>query len=51
MSIERNLLKRVISGDNRGDFFVSYDLYKEIYELLAQPEEGLTRANREKRDE
>ena len=39
MSIERDLLKRVISGDDDGDFFVSYDLYKEIYELLAQPEQ------------
>ena len=39
MSIERELLKKVISGDNIGDFFVSYDLYKEIYEFLAQPEQ------------
>jgi hypothetical protein len=39
MSIERELLKKVISGDNKGDFFVSYDLYKEIYEFLAQPEQ------------
>ena len=39
MSIERKLLKKVISGDNKGDFFISYDLYKEIYELLAQPEQ------------
>lgn len=38
MSIERELLEKVISGDNKGDFFVSYDLYKEIYEFLAQPE-------------
>lgn len=37
---------------NGGDEDISYDLYKEIYEFLAQPEEeGLTRANREKRDE
>jgi len=36
---ERDLLEKVISGDNKGDFFVSYDLYKEIYEFLAQPEE------------
>ena len=35
---ERDLLEKVISGDNKGDFFVSYDLYKEIYEFLAQPE-------------
>ena len=38
MSIERELLKNVISRDNIGDFFVSYDLYKEIKEFLAQPE-------------
>jgi hypothetical protein len=38
---ERDLLEKVISGDNKGDFFVSYDLYKEIYEFLAQPEEGV----------
>ena len=39
MTRERDLLEKVISGDNKGDFFVSYDLYKEIYEFLAQPEE------------
>lgn len=39
MTIERDLLEKVISGDNKGDFFVSYDLYKEIYEFLAQPEQ------------
>jgi hypothetical protein len=39
VSRERELLKRVISGDNKGDFFISYDLYKEIYEFLAQPEQ------------
>jgi hypothetical protein len=38
MSIERELLKKVISGDNKGDFFISYDLYKEIYEFLVHPE-------------
>jgi hypothetical protein len=38
ISRERELLEKVISGDNKGDFFVSYDLYKEIYEFLAQPE-------------
>jgi len=41
MSIERELLEKVISGDNKGDFFVSYDLQKEIYEFLAKPEEGV----------
>jgi len=39
MSKERDLLEKVISGDNKGDFFISYDLYKEIYEFLAQPEQ------------
>ena len=39
MSIERELLEKVISGDNKGDFFISYDLYKEIKEFLAQPEQ------------
>jgi hypothetical protein len=39
VSRERELLKRVVSGDNKGDFFISYDLYKEIYEFLAQPEQ------------
>jgi hypothetical protein len=40
ISRERELLEKVISGDNKGDFFVSYDLYKEIYEFLAQPEQS-----------
>ena len=39
MNRERELLKKVISGDNKGDFFVSHDLYKEIKEFLAQPEQ------------
>jgi hypothetical protein len=39
MSIERELLKKVISGDNKGDFFISYDLYKEIYEFLIHLEQ------------
>lgn len=37
MSKERELLEKVISGDNKGDFFISYDLYKEIHEFLAKP--------------
>ena len=47
MSIERKLLKKVISGDNKGDFFISYDLYKEIYEFLIhheQPEQDKAEA-------
>ena len=39
MSRERELLEEVISGDNRGDFFVSHYLYKEVHEFLAQPEQ------------
>ena len=39
MSIERELLKRVLIGDDDGDFFLSHGLYKEIQELLAQPEQ------------
>ena len=39
MSIEKELLKKVISGDNKGDFFISYDLYKDIETFLAQPEQ------------
>ena len=37
MSIERELLKKVISGDNKGDFFIPQDLYKDIKASLAQP--------------
>ncbi len=40
MSIERELLERVVSGDDDGDFFISYDLYKEIYEFLVHPEQS-----------
>jgi len=39
MSKERDLLEKVISGDNKGDFFISYDLYKDINTFLAQPEQ------------
>jgi hypothetical protein len=39
MSIERELLKRVISGDDDGDFFISHRLYKYIETFLAQPEQ------------
>lgn len=35
---ERELLQRVITGDDDGDFFLSHGLYKEIQELLAQPD-------------
>ena len=38
MSIERELLERVLVGDDDGDLFLSNILYKEIEELLAQPE-------------
>jgi hypothetical protein len=39
MSVERELLKKVISGDNKGDFFIPQDLYKDIKASLAQPEQ------------
>lgn len=39
MSIERELLKRVISETDDGvDFFIGYRLYKDIETFLAQPE-------------
>ena len=39
MSKERELLRRLASGDNKGDFFISNELLKEIQQLLAQPEQ------------
>ena len=39
MSKALDLLRRLASGDNRGDFFISNELLKEIEELLAQPEQ------------
>ena len=39
MSKERELLRRLASGDNRGDFFISNELLKEIETILAQPEQ------------
>ena len=39
MSKERELLRRVISGDDDGDFFISHRLYKDIETFLAQPEQ------------
>jgi len=39
MSIERELLKRVIIGDDDGDWIIGHKLYNEIKELLAQPEQ------------
>ena len=38
MRIERAILRRLASGNNRGDFFISNELLKEIEALLAQPE-------------
>ena len=38
MSKYIELLHRIAEGDNRGDFFISNELLKEIQELLAQPE-------------
>ena len=34
-----DILRRLASGDNRGDFFISNELLKEVEELLAQPEQ------------
>ena len=39
MSIERELLQRVIVGDDDGDWIIGHKLYNEIKELLAQPEQ------------
>jgi len=40
MSIERELLRRVISGTDDGvDFFIGYRLYKDIETFLTQPEQ------------
>ena len=38
MSKERELLRRLAEGDNRGDFFISLELLKEVEAILAQPE-------------
>ena len=34
-----DLLRRLASGDNRGDFFISNELLKEIEAALAHPEQ------------
>jgi hypothetical protein len=39
MTRERELLERVISGDDAGDFFIGYRLYKDIETFLDQPEQ------------
>ena len=39
MSKERELLNRLAEGDNRGDFFISLELLKEVEAILAQPDE------------
>ncbi len=39
MSKALDLLRRLASGDNRGDFFISNELLKEIEAALAQPEQ------------
>jgi hypothetical protein len=38
MSKERALLERVRAGDDDGNWSISHRLYKDIQELLAQPE-------------
>lgn len=39
MSKYIELLHRIAEGDNRGDFFISNELLKEIEAILAQPEQ------------
>tara|TARA_B110000503_G_scaffold125567_1_gene193249 strand:+ start:5066 stop:5431 length:366 start_codon:yes stop_codon:yes gene_type:complete len=39
MSKALDLLRRLASGDNRGDFFISNELLKEIEAALTQPEQ------------
>ena len=39
MSKAKAILQRIIDGDNRGDFFISNALLKEIEAALAQPEQ------------
>lgn len=36
---ERAILQRIVDGDNRGDFFISYELLTEIEELLVQSDQ------------
>jgi hypothetical protein len=36
-----DILRRLASGDNRGDFFISNELLKEVEEILAQSEQDL----------
>jgi hypothetical protein len=47
MSREMDLLRRLASGDNKGDFFISNELLKEIEKILAQPEQELREDLRE----
>ena len=42
MSRERELLQRVLDGDADRHWTISSRLYKEIKELLAQPEQSST---------
>jgi hypothetical protein len=39
MSKAKAILQRIVDGDNRGDFFISNALLKEIEAILAQPEQ------------
>ena len=38
MSKEMDLLRRLAEGDNRGDFFISLELLKEVEAILTLPE-------------
>jgi hypothetical protein len=39
MSKAKAILQRIVDGDNRGDFFISNELLKEIEVALAEPEQ------------
>ena len=38
MTKERAILRRLVEGDNRGDFFISNELLKEVEAIFAQPD-------------
>ena len=41
----RDLLTRIIAGDDDGDFFISHELYEDIQKSLAQAEQKLEPLN------
>jgi hypothetical protein len=42
MSAERELLRRLVKGGDSGEFSISYEIFFEIQELLAKPEQEIT---------